>query len=111
MSAGQGSYYHDIQAECENPQWTALDWQTSTPAGAAVTFTAQTSARRDKLGESAIVSLARVPGQQAPINISGRLTADNVQSRQFLRIRAALKTGEDGESPVLSTFTVRWNCD
>ena len=77
----------------------------------AVHFTAQTAARRDKLAEASIVRLAEVPGGQAPINVSGRLTASAIESRRFIRIGAALKMAVDGVSPVLSTFTLRWNCE
>ena len=111
MSIGQGSYEHDFEAECDEPQWTALSWSARTPAGSSVSFTAQTAAERDKLVEGRSVNVGRSPGDLGPINLSGRLNGANVQSRRFLRVRASLSLGEDRRSPVLQTFTVRWNCD
>ena len=111
MSIGQGSYEHDFEADCDNPQWTALSWQARTPPGSSITFTAQTAARRAKLVEGQPVNVGRSPGDLGPINISGRLNAANVDSRRYLRIRASLALGEEKRSPVLQTFTVRWNCD
>ena len=111
VSIGQGAYAHDFEADCDDPQWTALSWSARTPANSAVRFTAQTSARRDKLSEGSSVAVGQAPDDPGPINVSGRLNAAGVESRRFLRIRAALSTGDRGQSPVLQTFTVRWNCD
>ena len=111
MSIGQGTYSHEFEADCDQPIWTALDWNAITPPGSQVAFTAQSSARRDKLDEAPLVNVGRTPGDNAPINVTGRLTQANVESRKYLRIRATLSLGEGGRSAVLSTFTVRWNCN
>ena len=111
LSIGQGSYEHDFEADCDNPQWTALDWQARTPLGSSISFTAQTAARRNKLVEGAMVNVGRSPGDLGPTNVSGRLNAAGIQSRRFLRLRASLSLGQRERSPVLQTFTVRWNCD
>ena len=110
ISIGQGSYSHDFEAECDNPQWTALSWNARTPRGSAVSFSIQTAGDRDKLSEGAAIQAGRSPDDEGPINISGRLNAEELASRRF-SVRAALSMGDGGRSPVLQTFTVRWSCD
>jgi streptogramin lyase len=111
LASGQGSYEHDFEAECDNPTWTALDWQARAPAGSSVNFSIQTAARRNKLHEGQLVNAGRTPGDVGPINISGRLNGANVESRRFLRIKATLSLGDGNRSPILQGFTVRWACE
>ena len=72
VSMGRGSYMHDFEADCDEPHWTALSWSARTPPGSGIRWTAQTSARRDKLSEGVTTFLGAVPDDDAPINISGQ---------------------------------------
>ena len=111
MAIGQGSYEHDFEADCDAPTWTALNWSARTPPGASISFSIQTAARRNKLIEARPIGAGRTPGDEGPINISGRLNRADVASRRYLRLKANLTLGDGNRSPVLQNFTVRWNCD
>jgi hypothetical protein len=111
MAIGQGSYEHDFEADCDAPTWTALNWSARTPPGASISFSIQTAARRNKLIEARPIGAGRTPGDEGPINISGRLNRADVASRRYLRVKANLTLGDGHRSPVLQNFTVRWNCD
>ena len=81
------------------------------PPGGSVSFQIQTAAERRKLDEARLVSAGRTPGDEGPINVSGRLNLQQIASRRFLRVTASLTLGDGNRSPILQGFTVRWNCD
>jgi streptogramin lyase len=111
IGTGRGSYVEDFNADCENPTWTAFDWETEIPRGAEIVFTVYTAAERDKLDEATGVVVGRASADDPPVIIDDALVAANQASLAFVRIRASFIRGDDGTSPVLSRMSLRWQCN
>jgi streptogramin lyase len=111
LGTGRGSYIEDFQADCENPTWTAFNWDAGIPRGGEIVFTAYTAAERDKLDEATGVVVGRASADDPPVIVDDILNAANQQSLAFLRIRASFLRGEAGGSPVLRRMSLRWQCN
>ena len=110
MVAGKGRYTHDFDAECENPEWTDLDWGIDAPAGAIARFYARSTADPDDLLEAPYAVLADAPLERGPTEISSKLTAAGLPSQRHLRLSTALWVSETNQSPVLRWMRVAWRC-
>jgi hypothetical protein len=107
---GLGTYTEDVEADCDAPTWSRLEWSGHVPDGADLYFTASTASQRDKLLDGELVSAGQVADNGGPVNVTDRLDAAGVVSRRFLRLTAHLKRAPNGETPVLGRFSMLWSC-
>ena len=110
MVSGKGRYTHDIDAGCDNPDWTELVWGIDAPAGAIAHFFARSTANQEDLLAAPFVKLAAAPLERGPIDISGKLHSVGLASQQWLRLSVTMWVSETAATPILRSMRVRWRC-
>jgi len=110
MVSGKGRYVHDIDAGCDNPEWTELTWGIDAPAGGIAEFYARSTGSQSELLEAPFIQLANAPLEAPPVDISAMLASQGLPSQQWLRLSLTMWVSETSQSPVLRTVRVRWRC-
>lgn len=108
------------QATCPTakyPAWRFFYWETSTPTGTSIAFTAQTSADGATWGAAVGIGTAVAPPvvtttwTSAAQTVDDALRAVNQVSQPYLQITAALAPNSTLTStPVLTNWQVTYDC-
>lgn len=102
----RGSYVHEIDAGCADPDWTALTWDASVPSGASVEFVMKSAPLLSQVQAAPEVSMGTV----TPADIDAKFEEANADADRHMRVIVNLTGNEDGSSPVLRSFRVDWFC-
>jgi hypothetical protein len=99
------------------PAWRFFYWETNTPTGTSIAFTAQTSNDGATWGAGVPVGTAAPPPAITPTWTSGPLTVDaalragNQVSMPYLQVTATLNPDSTGTiTPVLTNWQVTYDC-
>jgi hypothetical protein len=99
------------------PAWRFFYWETNTPTGTSIVFTAQTSSDGATWGASVPIGTAAPPPAVTPTWTSGPQTVDaalraaSQVSKPYLQITATLNPDSTGTiTPVLTNWQVTYDC-
>ena len=111
LAVGRGTYFEDIEADCESPTWSGLSWEGDVPLGAKIRFEASTANMREQLNSAAQVLMGEDGGVIVPVNMSGQFAMAGVDEAKFVRVKVTMTKNVEGASPALHKFTVFWTCN
>lgn len=91
-------------------RWRTLDWDADVPPGARLTFTATSAPDPAGLPAATPVTLATVPSDAPPVDITAAFAAAGVPLYAHLRLTVLLEASPDRTSPILRAIGVQWHC-
>jgi hypothetical protein len=91
-------------------RWGTLEWDADVPAGARLTITGASATTVDGLDAATDVTLATVPSDVPPVDITAAFAAAGVPLYAHLRITVTLEASPDRDSPVFRSIDVHWHC-
>lgn len=110
----------DYQATCTTgtaPVWRFYYWQSLTPTGTSIVFTAQTSSNGSSWGTAVPIGTSAPPPTATSTWTSGPLTVDqalraaNQVSLTYLQVIASLKPNStDSATPTLTNWQLTYDC-
>ncbi len=107
----------DFQGVCtagEVPVWHFFDFETSTPNGSALDFTAYSAATQAGLDAAPGVHLATVTGPDitvwSGVDVDPKLQSIGQTSKLFLRVRVAFTEGSGATWPTLTHYRQQYDC-
>jgi hypothetical protein len=109
--------YQAVCATGTLPVWRFFYWQTSTPTGTSITFTAATSTNGTAWGAAVPIGTAAPPPTQTTTWTSGTLTVDQALrangqfSQTYLQVTGVLNTDSTKTlTPVLTNWQLNYDC-
>jgi hypothetical protein len=108
----RGTWTNDYE-RCDTDsfdRWGTLEWDADVPAGARLTITGASATTADGLDAATGVTLAVVPSDVPPVDITAAFAAAGVPLYAHLRITVTLEASPDRESPVFRSIDVHWHC-
>jgi len=102
----RGSYVHDIDAGCANPDWTTFGWNGTVPTGASLDFVLKSA----NLASGVLAAPEVSMGTDNPADIDAKYTAAGATPGRHTRVIVNLTGNEAGQSPVLRSFRIDWHC-
>jgi streptogramin lyase len=108
--AGEGLFQLDFEAECDRPDWDELSWDAETPEGTRLVITGATANTDPDLQMARVLPFAIQPGDSSPVNINEVLRNQGEVPLKHLRVSFNLEVNEEGVSPVLRDFSLKWFC-
>ncbi len=115
--AGAPTANLDFEGVCtagEIPVWHFFDFETSTPNGSALDFTAFSAATQAGLDTAPGAHLATVTGPDITVwqgvDVDPKLQSINQTSKLFLRVRVAFLQAPDGTWPTLTHYRQEYDC-
>jgi hypothetical protein len=117
----QATFTTEYQGSCPlgyAPQWNTLRWNTWTPSGTSIVFTAQTSPDGTTWGAPVLVGTAAPPPSDGPSGwtqsaqwVDTDLAASGQKSQLFLKVAATLNPDPTATvAPTLIDWDVRYDC-
>jgi hypothetical protein len=114
------TFVTNYQATCPSgtyPTWRFFYWETTTPTGTSIGFTAQTSIDGSTWGAPVAIGTAAPPPVVTPTWTSAAFTVDQALqasgqlSRPYLRVTAALTPDSTKTlAPTLNNWQVTYDC-
>ncbi len=112
LTLGSGTYTETIDTQCQYPSLAELSWRATTPRNTQLTFFVRTAPTREGLDTARRVQIATAPGNDAPVDLTQRLAAENLSNvGRFVRLSVQFSpTGSPPATPTLFSVDLAWRC-